>query len=62
MAEGSEGYLFVEVHWVHHLLTANPGEEYFVAIAQVIGSVRPALAYMTASTVYTCSGKRQTLK
>ena len=62
MAEGSEDHLFVEVHWVHHLPTANPGEEYFVAFAQVIGSVQPALEYMTASTVYTCSGKRQALK
>lgn len=62
MAEDSEGYLFVGVHWVHHLLTANAGEEYFVSFAQVIGAVRSTLAYMTASTVYNCSGKRQGLK
>ena len=62
MAKGSEGYLFVEDHWVHHLPTARPREQYLAAFEQVIGSIAPALAHMTACAVHTCSGNWRILK
>ena len=62
MAKGSEGYLFVEDHWVHHLPTARPREQYLAAFEQVIGSIAPALAHMTACAVHTCSGNWRSLK
>jgi hypothetical protein len=62
MAKGSEGYLFVEDHWVPHLPSANPRDQYLAAFAQVIGPVAPALAHMTACAVHTCSGNWRALK
>jgi alkylhydroperoxidase/carboxymuconolactone decarboxylase family protein YurZ len=62
MAIGSRGYLFVEDHWVPHLPTAHPREQYLTAFEQVIGPVAPALAHMTACAVHTCSGNWRGLK
>ena len=62
MAKGSEGYLFVEDHWVPHLPTVNPREQYLAVFEQVIGSLAPALAHMTACAVHTCSGNWQALR
>ena len=62
MARGSDGYLFVEDHWVPHLDTANPREQYLAAFAKLIGPVPPALAHMTACAVHTCSGNWRALK
>ena len=62
MAKGSEGYLFVEDHWVPHLPTARPREQYLAAFEQVIGPIAPALAHMTACAVHTCSGNWRSLK
>ena len=62
MAKGSEGYLFVEDHWVPHLPTANPREQYLAAFEKVIGSLASALAHMTACAVHTCSGNWRALK
>ena len=62
MAKGSEGYLFVEDHWVPHLPTRNPREQYLAAFTQLIGRVPPALAHMTARAVHTCSGNWRALK
>ena len=62
MAKGSEGYLFVEDHWVPHLPTANPREQYLAAFEKVIGSFASALAHMTACAVHTCSGNWRALK
>ena len=62
MAKGSDGYLFVEDHWVPHLPTAQPQEQYLAAFEQVIGSVTPALAHMTACAVHTCLGNWRGLK
>ena len=62
MAKGSEGYLFVEDHWVHHLPTARPREQYLAAFEQVIGPIAPTLAHMTACAVHTCSGNWRSLK
>ena len=62
IAKGSEGYLFVEDHWVPHLSTVKPREQYLAAFEQVIGSVDPALAHMTACAVHTCSGNWRPLK
>ena len=62
MAKGSEGYLFVEDHWVPHLPTARPREQYLAAFEQVIGPIAPTLAHMTACAVHTCSGNWRSLK
>ena len=62
MAKGSEGYLFVEDHWLPHLPAVNPREHYLAAFAQLIGPVPPALAHMTACAVHTCSGNWRALK
>ena len=62
MAKGSEGYLFVEDHWLPHLPTVNPSEQYLAAFAQLISPVPPALAHMTACAVHTCSGNWRALK
>ena len=62
MAKGSEGYLFVEDHWVPHLPTAHPRKQYLAAFGQVIGSVAPALAHMAACAVHTCSGNWRALR
>ena len=62
MAIGSRGYLFVEDHWVPHLPTAHPREQYLAAFEQVIGPVAPELAHMTACAVRTCSGNWRGLK
>ncbi len=62
MAKGSEGYLFVEDHWLPHLPTVNPRKQYLAAFAQLIGPVPPALAHMTACAVHTCSGNWRALK
>ena len=62
MAKGSEGYLFVEDHWVPHLPTDRPREQYLAAFEQVIGPIAPALAHMTACAVHTCSGNWRCLK
>ena len=62
MAKGCEGYLFVEDHWLPHLPTVNPREQYLTAFAQLIGTVPPALAHMTACAVHTCSGNWRALK
>ena len=62
VAKGCEGYLFVEDHWLPHLPTVNPREQYLTAFAQLIGPVPPALAHMTACAVHTCSGNWRALK
>ena len=62
MAKGCEGYLFVEDHWLPHLPTVNPREQDLTAFAQLIGTVPPALAHMTACAVHTCSGNWRALK
>ena len=62
MAKGSEGYLFVEDHWVPHLPTVHPREQYLAAFEQVMGPVAPALAHMTACAVHTCSGNWRALR
>jgi hypothetical protein len=62
MAKGSDGYLFVEDHWVPHLPTAQPQEQYLAAFEQVIGPVTPVLAHMTACAVHTCLGNWRGLK
>ena len=62
MAIGSRGFLFVEDHWVPHLPTAHPREQYLAAFEQVIGPVAPELAHMTACAVRTCSGNWRGLK
>ena len=62
MASGSDGYVFVEDHWVPNLPAVNPREQYLAAFGQLIGPVLPALAHMTASAVHTCSGNWRALK
>ena len=62
IAKGSDGFLFVEDHWMPYLGTANPREQYLAAFAQLIGPVLPALAHMTACAVHTFSGNWRALK
>lgn len=62
MAKGSEGYLFVEDHWVPHLPTAHPRQQYLAAFEQVSGPIAPALAHMAACAVHTGSGNWRGLK